>query len=384
MVRTWLNAITFRDPIEQRQAPLMQIFLLGIIIGAPLVVLTFAGTVGLVGGVRYVALAALLVIPFAVIALALLRRDRFRSAILTTAVGLVLAVAIAIVPLGTLSGAPLAIAFALPIALTGLLATRRALMLVAGCSIAIMLLMAVLEPYLPQAIGFAPLPDQSGIPVSVTFAVVIVILIAFLDQFGGSLRSALSETQARERELDAIRAGLETTVAARTASLQTALDEVAQRETRLATTLAELRTSQDTIRELSAPVIPVLPGVLVVPLIGAIDSARAVVLTENVLQSIENRQTRAIIFDVTGVPIIDTHVAQVMFRTATAAQLLGARVLLVGIRPEVAQTMVALNIHLGAITAFPDLQNAIESLLPTTGWQRCRPGMLTEESAPVS
>jgi anti-anti-sigma regulatory factor len=126
--------------------------------------------------------------------------------------------------------------------------------------------------------------------------------------------------------------------------------------------------SQNTIQELSAPVLPVLPGVLVTPMVGSLDSARATMLTENILANVERLHAQYVIIDVTGVPIIDTQVAQVMLRTATAVQLLWAQVWLVGVRPEVAQTMVALNISLGPRTTHPDLQQAIAALLERNGW----------------
>lgn len=124
--------------------------------------------------------------------------------------------------------------------------------------------------------------------------------------------------------------------------------------------------NQDTLRELSAPILPVLPGVLVAPLIGTIDSRRAIVFMNNVLTMVAQEQARYIIFDVTGVPIVDTQVAQVLLQTANAARLLGAQVLLVGIRPEVAQTLVALNIRFDTFTAYVDLREAVIALMHST------------------
>jgi rsbT co-antagonist protein RsbR len=108
----------------------------------------------------------------------------------------------------------------------------------------------------------------------------------------------------------------------------------------------------------------------VAPLVGALDGARAAILTGNLLSAVEQQHTRYVIFDITGVPIVDTHVAQVLIQTTSALRLLGAEVLLVGIRPEVAQTMVALNIDFGAVVTCADLREAIESLLPRNGWRR--------------
>jgi rsbT co-antagonist protein RsbR len=244
------------------------------------------------------------------------------------------------------------------------------LLLVFAASVAVIVLIAVLEPLFPTIIGSAPLPGSLVVPIIVTFISIVGMIVLLLDRFSGTLRLALVATLVRERELDGLRASLEATVAERTAALEDALHKVVQRETHLAQTLEELRASQGTIQELSAPVIPVMAGVLVAPMVGALDSARANLLTANVLHSVERQRTQYVIFDITGVPLIDTHVAQVLLRTSAAVQLLGAQVLLVGVRPEVAQTMVALNISLGSIATYPDLQQAIEVLLARTGWTR--------------
>jgi anti-anti-sigma factor len=196
-----------------------------------------------------------------------------------------------------------------------------------------------------------------------TFALIIVIVSLFLDLFGSSLRDALSTTQAREQELERLRASLEDAVRERTAALQQALEDGEQREARLTQTLEDLNISQATVRELSAPVIPVLPGVLVAPLIGTLDYARATVLTNNVLSMVEQENARSVIFDITGVPVVDTQVAQVLLQAAAAVRLLGAQTMIVGIRPEVAQTLVALHIDLGTVRSYPNLRDAVETLL---------------------
>lgn len=145
-------------------------------------------------------------------------------------------------------------------------------------------------------------------------------------------------------------------------SLQSALRDVQEREARLNEALEHLQQSEMTVRELSAPVLPVLPGVLVMPLIGAVDSTRAGVMAEQALRAVTERRMRYLVLDVTGVPIIDTQVAALLLRTAEAVRLLGARVVLVGIRPEVAQTLVTLQIDLGSIDVAGDLQQALGAL----------------------
>jgi anti-anti-sigma regulatory factor len=203
----------------------------------------------------------------------------------------------------------------------------------------------------------------SAIPVMAPFVFTTIVLSAFLDHFRRTLRTALLTSFKREKDLEQIRESLEVTVTERTASLQLALESVEQRGVHLAQTLADLRISEATVRELSAPVIPLMHGVLIVPLVGALDSARAADLMNNVLSAVERFHARYVIFDITGVPIVDTQVAKSLLETTAAAQLLGARSLLVGIRPEVAHTIVSLGIDLGSYMTFSDLQEAVEALL---------------------
>jgi anti-anti-sigma factor len=199
--------------------------------------------------------------------------------------------------------------------------------------------------------------------VAISFVLIIMVLSLLLDRFGSSLRDALVGAMSRERDLEVLRASLEAQVSERTASLEQALRAGEQREADLARTVAELNTSRTTIRELSAPVIPVLPGVLVAPLVGALDEARTAEFARQVLTQVEREHAKQLIIDVTGVPVVDTHVAQTLLRTAEAVRLLGAQTLLVGVRPEVAQTIVALGAHLGDIPTYADLREAVATLV---------------------
>jgi anti-anti-sigma regulatory factor/HAMP domain-containing protein len=153
--------------------------------------------------------------------------------------------------------------------------------------------------------------------------------------------------------------------AARTEAERLQRIELENRHT-LEQTLAELRESiaareqlSATIRELSSPVIPVLEGILVMPLIGVIDSERAALLLNSLLTAIEQRGARVVIMDVTGVPIIDTQVARSLLHAADAARLLGTQTVLVGLRPELAQTIVGLGLNLSNLITRADLQSGL-------------------------
>lgn len=124
-----------------------------------------------------------------------------------------------------------------------------------------------------------------------------------------------------------------------------------------------IRAQSLALRELSTPLFPISDEVIVMPLIGTIDSLRAQQIIETLLEGIESKRAQRVILDITGVPIVDTQVASVLVKAAQAAQLLGAQVVLTGIRPEVAQTMVGLGVSLGSVVTRGTLQAGIATAL---------------------
>jgi Anti-anti-sigma regulatory factor (antagonist of anti-sigma factor) len=117
------------------------------------------------------------------------------------------------------------------------------------------------------------------------------------------------------------------------------------------------------IDELSTPVIQLWDGILALPLIGTIDSARAKQIMENLLSEIVKTKSSQVVMDITGVPIVDTGVASRLMRTVEAARLLGAECILTGISPIIAQTLVTVGINLGSIQTRATLKNGLESAL---------------------
>lgn len=121
-----------------------------------------------------------------------------------------------------------------------------------------------------------------------------------------------------------------------------------------------LQHQRDEILELSTPVIQVWDKVLALPIIGTLDSGRAARLTEGLLEKIAEHQAEVIILDISGVPTIDTQVAQHLLRTVQAATLMGAVSILCGVRPETAQAMVHLGINLGQLRSRNTLRDALQ------------------------
>lgn len=121
------------------------------------------------------------------------------------------------------------------------------------------------------------------------------------------------------------------------------------------------------VDELSTPIVPVYDGILVLPLIGAIDTRRAQEIMERLLTSISNDQADCVIIDITGVAVVDTNVVQYLLQTARATRLLGAVVILVGINPEIAQTITQLGMRITEIPTLSDLQAGIRYALQLRG-----------------
>lgn len=359
----WLANIALDDPIERRQAKLVQVMVMAILVAA---IGRLLINMALGSGLRmqlFIISYHLPVIVLTAAALVLLRRGHFQWAVMLTTIGIISVLAYYLGAVGLSNSRTTLYAFTVPIMLAGLLTNRRNLMVTMAISIASVAAIGIMELQGVPFIGVQPELEGTLSASIASFIMTTTIVGVFLDRFGNTLRTALQTSLVREKELEQIRSEQADTIAARTASLQDALKAVELREASLSKTLDELRASQAAVRELSAPVVPVLRGVLVAPLIGALDSERARELTENVLNAVMQQQARYVIFDITGVPVVDTQVAQVLLQTTAAAQLLGAKVLLVGIRPEVAQTIISLGLDLGTLTTYPDLQEAIEWLL---------------------
>jgi rsbT co-antagonist protein RsbR len=140
---------------------------------------------------------------------------------------------------------------------------------------------------------------------------------------------------------------------------------------------------QDEMVELSTPVVSLWKGVLALPLIGTLDSARTQVVMETLLQRIVETGSEIAIIDITGVPTVDTLVAQHLMKTVAAARLMGADCIISGIRPQIAQTIVHLGIGLNDVVTKASLATALATALDRTGFAIMRnKGDHTSKTAP--
>jgi rsbT co-antagonist protein RsbR len=136
-----------------------------------------------------------------------------------------------------------------------------------------------------------------------------------------------------------------------------------------------IRQQQEAIRELSTPVLQVRERLLILPIIGVIDSQRARQLTEQLLRGIRNNRAKVVVVDITGVPTIDSTVANHLVQTVEASRLMGASVIITGLSSEIAQTLVTIGVDLSKMNAVGDLQGGIEEAERHLGYKV----ILTEE-----
>lgn len=133
-----------------------------------------------------------------------------------------------------------------------------------------------------------------------------------------------------------------------------------------------INLQQDAIRELSTPVLQIREGLLILPIIGMIDSQRAKQLTDGLLRSIRANRARMVVMDITGVAAVDSKVANHLIQTIAAARLMGSTVIVTGLSADVAQALVALGVDLGKISTTGDLQSGLEEAERMLGYRIVR------------
>jgi rsbT co-antagonist protein RsbR len=185
------------------------------------------------------------------------------------------------------------------------------------------------------------------------------VVVTSLRDEGGRLRGFgkitrdLTERRKVEEEVRRMRDDLDQRVKERTS-------ELAKVNASLKAELAARKRAEEAIRELSTPVLPIRDRLLVLPLIGIIDSVRALQLTEQLLGAIRTHRAKAVVMDITGVADVDSKVANHLLQTVEAARLMGAKVIVSGISSEIAQTLVRIGVDLGGLLTTTDLRAGLE------------------------
>lgn len=366
-LRRWFDDLPYTDALERRQALLLQTMELGLLITAILLI-PFPLVAPMAAGGRPIMIALVVVVAlFAVGAVWLLRVGRAQSSAMLLASVLSLLLSGMLYGTTLADGAATMFAFALPIVLGGLLAGRWGLLLTVGLSCGgVTLALLSANAGLPGA-GFARAQADVTIPTIILFVIIAGLLGLFIDSLRSLISATLLARRSRERELETLSRRLEAAVRERTADLEMALKTLEQRAAEQQRLLTENEAQQAIIRELSVPVLPLGASTAVMPLVGALDAGRLDLLQTQALSAIKRLSARRLLLDITGVPVVDTYVAQGLLQTVQAARLLGAEVVLVGVRPEVAQSVVGLGVDLRFMRSFADLQTALATLRVDNG-----------------
>ena len=135
-----------------------------------------------------------------------------------------------------------------------------------------------------------------------------------------------------------------------------------------------IRQQQEAIRELSTPVLQVRERLLILPIIGVLDGQRARQLTEQLLRGIRTNRARVVVIDITGVPAIDSTVANHLVQTVDASRLMGASVIITGLSPTIAQTLVTIGVDLSKMNTIGDLQGGLEEAERLLGYTVTKKG----------
>lgn len=339
-----LDKIT--DSLERRQAPLVQRVLLGslapgIVTLPAAIMLTYSTPYYL-----YVWAVILLLISLSFGALVVLRRGHVRAAVLIGSIAIALTMHSFVIMEGLSSGAAPVIGFVLPVALVGLFAGRRMLVSMYGLIILGLVAMAGLANISPAWVGFAPLKGDQTDRLITGVVLIVGVLAVLLDQYGGTLREALGEAEANQRAAEAAQARAQ------------------QQAQALAEQTAQLERTEQYLRELvatlEAPAVQLADGILLTPIVGALDSQRVHLLTTRLLDQVSKQRVRRIVIDIGGVPVVDTGVALALQRMVTALKLLGCEVTLTGISAAIAGTIAGLGIVFAGVTIARSPQDVLE------------------------
>ncbi|MFW5875757.1 MAG: STAS domain-containing protein [Myxococcota bacterium] len=185
------------------------------------------------------------------------------------------------------------------------------------------------------------------------------VLMALSDVAAGDYKIRLPHDLPDNHPFGALARGLNEMVAA----LGDAQTKAREYHNDLEEKLRVISAQQEAIRELSSPVIEVWRGVLCLPVVGMVDTARSAQMTEALLRAVVEKQAQYAIIDITGIEVMDTHTADHFLRMAKAVHLLGARCVLSGINPNIAQTIVHMGVDMGGIETHRTMRSALAAFV---------------------
>lgn len=347
----WLSRLagTVVDPVERQQAQGLWVMLFGTCIAGVLAFVAFPFILGPTPATMTLGAGAVLVVITSLVGMGVLRSGRFQAATLALSAGLLVTIGILAIAFGYPATTTILGTLFIPIVFSVLLRARLTSLIIATTAGAITILAFVLQPVTaPIAALVAPRGDLSILTITLFILTISVVWVA-LDVFGQALRAALARSQ-HDRTL-----------------VEEALHQAraqAEAQQKLNAELERTRAAlQDLVASLETPSVNLASDVLLAPIVGQIDSRRAKALSARLLDEASRQRARLVILDVTGVPTVDTAVAQALLGVAQGLRLLGCQVALSGITLAVAITLTHEGVNLAGMATVRSPQEALAAHL---------------------
>jgi anti-anti-sigma regulatory factor len=355
----WLDRLPYTDPLLRRQAALVQIVALGTaVIALALLALPFL-TIQTAGG-RWAMIGSLTgLLLFSLFVLWQVRGGQITHSALLLAIGLTIGLSAVLYGVGFAHGAVVLFAFSLPLTIGSVLSNRRSLVGVLGASLAGVGVVALLTQIGAPGSGFIAVTAYMLPSTLLGFALVALVLMACMGQLAALDRAAVALQQHREREFEVQLQRLELKVRERSADLDMALATLEQRAAEQERLIEAHVDQASALRELHAPLLPVAPGMMLMPLSGTLDQQRLVEAHEQVLTHLEQQRTRHLLLNLSSVPTLEPLVAQGVAQIVHTARLLGTEVAILGTHANGEQALLAAGLDLATLRSFADLRAAL-------------------------
>jgi len=341
-LQRWFIAVPYSDPLSQRLAFMFQTLLFMVIIGGivdvgMLLIANSSQPSGVVVSVFLVIFEL-----GAIAALVMLRRGMMQRMILLVLVVFGVIASVVLVLFGLQQHSLLLFMWMLPIVLVGTLLDRKWLVISTVCGMAIVLILSSAEQYQFWWVNRIDIQTNSA-DILRFFTILLIIVVFAIEQLSDSFHKVMQLYKQRSVELTKIHEDLERLVAERNENLFDALQASQQRALQLRNAMKEIEQQRQLIHSLEVPIIPISSTTVVMPLIGSLDEKRFLQIREQALRAIERSSVKQLVLDITGVPLVDDVMTRGLIEIVQATDLLGVETVLVGIRPEVAYSIVQLQ-----------------------------------------
>lgn len=355
----WDKQFSFDDPSDREVGRLCIILLFTIAVGTfiwlPITFLVFETGLGRM----YANLPSMAFWLTSLVAYWRIKKGKVLQGACLIALSLFCGITLVLTATGLTKSGGLLFVYSLPLTIIGIAWGRKGLLLFGAASLLVVIILAFRDLN-GNNLGQISLdePDE----MFQTFLFPFLLLFLILDRYHASTKKALVASIERGRHLSEIQQGLDKQIEERSQDLESILARMREQEQELQERLQELERARLNLQERS-PILPVSAGILVVPLVGELTSARAQQLHQQVLHSCHQQHAHKVIFDLTGLASLDQAASQSLLELAAAIQMIGARLAMAGLRADIVDSLIAYDIDHTAIEIYASLQEALTSQL---------------------